>query len=239
MPFAFLIGRTYLNFGGAMSGPDKESSKQAQFDSALLIIDLISDFEFEDGDKLFPQALAAADNVARLKAKAKKSAMPVIYVNDNYGRWNDDFSAYKKFIREGSEKGRKLLDLIEPEPDDYFILKPQRSGFYATALGVLLLSMNVSTVIVTGVTSDICVLFTAHDAYMRGFHVRVPGDCSAAVERRYHDEAMNLLARVADADTGESSGIRFSEIHDRRGNSAARNDPPVSGVTASMRIGGM
>ena len=222
-----------------MSRPNKDSSTQARVDSALLIIDLISDFEFEDGEKLFPQALAAADNVARLKAKAKKNQVPVIYVNDNYGRWNDDFSAYKRFIREESDKGRKVLDLIEPEPDDYFILKPQRSGFYATALGVLLLSMNVSTVIVTGVTSDICVLFTAHDAYMRGFHVRVPGDCSAAVERRYHDQAMDLLARVADADTLDSSGITFSQIQDSGGHFAARPDPPISGVTASMRIGGL
>ena len=222
-----------------MSGPNEGSSTQAQFNSALLIIDLISDFEFEDGDKLFPQALAAAENVARLKAKAKKSRVPVIFVNDNYGRWNDDFSAYKRFIREKSDKGRKVLDLVEPEPDDYFILKPQRSGFYATALGVLLLSMNVSTVIVTGVTSDICVLFTAHDAYMRGFHVRVPGDCSAAVEKRYHEQAMDLLARVADADTGESSGITFSQTRDRGGDFAARPELPVSGITASLRIGGL
>ena len=163
-----------------MSESNGNVSSQAQINTALLIIDLISDFSFKDGEKLFPHALQAAENIAALKTKAKASGVPVIFVNDNYGRWNDDFSGYKKYVRENSEKGRKVLGLIEPEADDYFILKPQRSGFYATALGVLLLSLDVSTVIVTGVTTDICVLFTAHDAYMRGFHVGVPGDCSAA-----------------------------------------------------------
>jgi nicotinamidase-related amidase len=177
---------------------------------ALLILDMISDFEFEDGDKLFPQALDAAPAIADLKRKAKEGDAAVIYVNDNYGRWNEDFHSYTRNVREKSKKGRRIIDLIEPEPDDMFVLKPQRSGFYATPLGVLLLSMGTSRVIIAGVTTDICVLFTAHDAYMRGFSVCVPADASAAVKPAHHRRALKFLERIADADIGESSKVKFN-----------------------------
>jgi nicotinamidase-related amidase len=87
------------------------------------------------------------------------------------------------------------------------VLKPQRSGFYETPLSVLLASLEISRLIVTGFTTDICVLFTAHDAYMRGFDVLVPSDCTAAVEGEFHDSALKLMERVANVDTGSSDAI--------------------------------
>jgi nicotinamidase-related amidase len=177
---------------------------------ALLILDMISDFEFEDGDKLYPQALAAAEKIAGLKQKAKAADAAVVYVNDNYGRWNEDFHTYTRNVREKSEKGRRIIELIEPESDDMFVLKPQRSGFYATPLGVLLLSMGTSRVVVAGVSTDICVLFTAHDAYMRGFSVCIPADCSAAVKPAHHRRALKFLERIADVDIRESDKVEFT-----------------------------
>jgi nicotinamidase-related amidase len=177
---------------------------------ALLILDMISDFEFEDGDKLSPQALETAANIAALKRKAKAADAAVIYVNDNYGRWNEDFHTYTRNVRENSENGRRIIELIEPERDDMFVLKPQRSGFYATPLGVLLLSMGTSRIIIAGVTTDICVLFTAHDAYMRGFSVCVPADCSAAVRPAHHRRALKFLERIADVDIRESGEVEFT-----------------------------
>jgi len=177
---------------------------------ALLILDMISDFQFEDGEKLYPHALKAAGAIAGLKRKAKSSGAAVVYVNDNYGRWNEDFHTYTRNVRENSEKGRRIIELIEPESDDMFVLKPQRSGFYATPLGVLLLSMGASRVVVTGVTTDICVLFTAHDAYMRGFSVCVPSDCSGAVQPAHHRRALKFLERIAGVDISESDKVKFN-----------------------------
>ena len=177
---------------------------------ALLILDMISDFEFEDGDKLYPQALKAASAIAQLKKEAKRSGAAVVYVNDHYGRWNEDFHTYTQNVRETSKKGRSIIELIEPESDDMFVLKPQRSGFYATPLGVLLLSMGASRVVVAGVTTDICVLFTAHDAYMRGFSVCVPSDCSAAVRPAHHRRALKFLERIADVDISEGGKVKFN-----------------------------
>jgi nicotinamidase-related amidase len=177
---------------------------------ALLILDMITDFEFKDGEKLFPQALEIAPTIARLKEKAKAADAAVIYVNDNYGRWNEDFHSYVRNIEHNSDKGRRIVEMLRPQKDDMFVLKPQRSGFYATPLGVLLLSMGTSRVVVTGVTADICVLFTAHDAYMRGFSVCVPSDCTTAINRRHSQHALRFLERIADVDVSASDEVEFS-----------------------------
>jgi nicotinamidase-related amidase len=175
---------------------------------AILIIDMISHFDFEDGEKLFENAIPAAENIAALKTRAKAAGIPVVYVNDNFGVWKELFSDFVGMIG-NSERGRKIIDLVGPDADDYYVLKPERSGFYATPLGVLLMSMGVSDIIVTGVTSDIGVLFTAHDAFMRDFNVRVPADCCAAIEKQYHDDALTFIRRVAEADTKPSTEIQF------------------------------
>lgn len=176
---------------------------------ALLIMDMISDFTFEDGDKLFEPALGAAERIAALKRRAKKAGTDVIYVNDNYGRWNEDFSTFVERTMERSRMGREIVDKLEPEPGDLFIVKPQRSGFYATPLGVVLLSKNISRVVIAGVTTDICVLFTAHDAYMRGFSVQVPSDGTAAMKPEHHEMGLGFMKRVADVDVKTVEEINF------------------------------
>ena len=169
--------------------------------TAVLVLDMISDFRFEDGEKLYPHAVKAAAAIASLKSRAKEAGMPVIFVNDNFGKWNEDFHSYTDSIRKSSEKGRKIIDMIGPDEGDYHILKPQRSAFYATPLGVLLMTLDISKLVFTGVTTDICILFSAHDAYMRGFHVSVPSDCAAAIDKAYHDDALRFVERVIYADT--------------------------------------
>jgi nicotinamidase-related amidase len=185
--------------------------------SALLLIDVISDFEFEDGEKLYDNAVIAAERIAKLKLRASDAGLPVIYVNDNYGKWQEDFNAQVDRIIESSARGREIASLLRPDRDDYYILKPQRSGFYETPLDVLLASLNVRDVIVTGFSTDICVLFTAHDAYMRGYGVRVPADCCAAVETHYHDGALELIERVAKADISTSAAIRLGTVEKKKG----------------------
>ena len=194
------------NSGGKEIAADKDQKKGI---SALLLIDVISDFEFEDGEKLYANAQEAAASLAALKGKVTAAGMPVIYINDNYGKWQEDFNAQVDRIIGSTARGRDIASLLKPGPDDYYVLKPQRSGFYETPLDVLLASLKVTDLIVTGFSTDICVLFTAHDAYMRGYKVRVPADCCAAVEPAYHDSAIELIQRVAKADTGDSTEIKF------------------------------
>lgn len=209
---------------------------KSRSNAAVLIVDMISDFEFDGGNKLFDQAVQVAESIAEFKSRANDSGVPVIYVNDNFGKWHEDFGTYVSNTMNSSKKGRAIGEILRPDQDDLFILKPQRSGFYATALGVLLLSLDVSKVIVTGVTSDICVLFTAHDAYMRGYHVQVPSDCSAAIESEDHDLALKFLERVADADTTPSESIDFEVIsNDRSWQSTAKPAPQTYAFSQELQ----
>ena len=181
-------------------------------ETALLIVDFVSDFDFEDGELLFRRSREAVKNVSILKKKIKRINAPVIYVNDELGNGRTALEDDLSKLEGRSAKAAEIMSSIRPEDDDHWIVKPQRSGFYGTPLGNLLLSLGVSSVIVAGVTTDICVLFTAHDAYMRGYAVSVPSDCRAALEDSHHKDALRFLERVADIDSSPSTSDRWKRI---------------------------
>lgn len=178
--------------------------------TAILIVDMISTFDFPDGELLSPQALECAKQIDKLGTQARENDVPVIFVNDNYGQWRNDFRATLAAAA-ASDRGGAVATLLEPKHNDYHVLKPQRSGFFATPLEVLLTALKVSDLVITGITTDMCVMFTAHDAYMRGYSVSVPRDCCAAVEKNHHLSALDTLERVADADIRPSHEIRFED----------------------------
>ena len=178
-------------------------------ESALILIDVVTNFEFEDGDELLRRTLPAAKNLARLKQRAKKAGVSVIYVNDNFGKWQEDFKTMSDHFAKPDAKGREVVELLKPEPDDYYVLKPHRSAFYSTTLELLLRDLKAKTLIITGITTDICILFSANDAYMRGFELHVPDDCVAAVKPAFSKQAMEFIKRVLKADTRTSTEISF------------------------------
>jgi nicotinamidase-related amidase len=178
--------------------------------TALILLDLVTDFEFHDGDALLRRTIPTSRNIASLKTRAKKSGVPAIYVNDNFGKWQEDFKTMADHFRRPESKGHEVVETLKPEQDDYYVLKPHRSAFYATSLELLLRDLKVKRLIITGITTDICVLFTANDAYMRGFELHIPSDCVAAVKPAYSKRAMEFIERVLKTDTRPSDEIRFS-----------------------------
>ena len=189
-----------------MPKPTKNGSRG----QALLIVDMINDFQYEGGDLLFARTLPVAKRIVRLRERAHDARVPVIYVNDNFAKWHDTFQTTIETIAHASDRGREIVALMRPENDDYYVLKPDRSGFYETPLEILLADLGVKELVITGVTTDICVLFTAHDAHMRDLKVAVPSDCTTAIKPAHKMQALQLLERVADADTRPSDKIRFS-----------------------------
>ena len=157
--------------------------------SALLLIDFIHTLDYEYGEALLPHALNAAQSVAELKKRANAAGVPVIYVNDNFGEWRSDF---KKVVEHClSCPGRPLAELLAPGKKDYFVLKPKNSGFYQTPLRTLLDALNVKKLILTGLTADICVLFTANDAHLQEFEISVASDCVASADPKDTDYALD------------------------------------------------
>lgn len=180
--------------------------------AALLIIDMINDLEFEDGEKLTPPALAVAERIAELKQAVKQSGMAVIYCNDNFGRWRSDFREVVDRVSNEDVRGQPLARLLAPAEDDYFVLKPKHSAFFETTLDTLLRYLNVKRLILTGITGDICVLFTASEAYMRDYELYVPADCIASVEKKENDHALAYMERVLKVETGSARELRIRDL---------------------------
>jgi nicotinamidase-related amidase len=178
----------------------------------LLIIDMISDFEFEDSEKIFDDAKQAAGRIAELKKSAKAAGVPVIYVNDNYGRWQSDFNKLVEHCLRDNVRGKSIVELLRPTDDDYFVLKPQSSGFYSTTLDLLLTHLKVQTVVLTGMAGNICILFTANDAHMRGYHVVVPPDCTASNSREENNAALHIIEAALKAQVIPSREINWREL---------------------------
>src|SRR6201996_7708138 len=147
---------------------------------ALLLIDVLTTFQFPDGNAILQGALMMRDALVKLKASARKVGIPVLYVNDNFGDWRSEKEVLMGRCLEA--KGREFARPLLPDSEDYFVLKPLHSAFYMTPLEVLIRHLQVETLILTGLTSSSCISATAYDANMRGFNIYVPSDCSCARE---------------------------------------------------------
>jgi nicotinamidase-related amidase len=181
-------------------------------DVVLLLIDVINDLEFEGGEQLFEHVIPMAEKIAALKARAKQAGIPTIYVNDNFGRWQSDFNKLLQHCLEEDVRGKPLVELLKPEEEDYFVLKPKHSAFFSTTLDTLLEYLQAKTLILTGVAGNICVLFTANDAYMRDFNLYVPADCVASNQTADNEHALELMSKVLKADTRLSTELNFEEL---------------------------
>jgi nicotinamidase-related amidase len=148
--------------------------------TVLLILDMISDYRFPDGAEVFAAARGIAPAIRQLKRRAARQGIPCVYVNDNIGRWRSDSSAMLRHCARRTSRGAPIVRLLKPTSRDCIVLKPRHSGFYATPLDALLEQFAARTLILTGVSSHQCILFTANDAYVRGYKLRVPSDCVAS-----------------------------------------------------------
>ncbi len=162
------------------------------------------------------QALPMAEALCALKSRAKQAGIPAIYANDNFGRWRSDFPNLVQYCLGENIRGKLVARRLAPEPDDYFILKPKHSAFYQTNLETLLKYLGVHTVIVTGIAGDICVLFTANDAYMRDLNIIVPPDCIASEDLEQTQLVLALMHRVLKADITPSHQIMLDSHASKR-----------------------
>jgi nicotinamidase-related amidase len=187
-------------------------SNDVQCPVALLLIDVINSLDFPNSEALLKHALPMSERIASLKIAARKHGVPIIYVNDNFGRWRSDFRSQVNACLEPGVLGRPIVERLKPEENDYFILKPMHSGFYLTPLEMLLDRLEAETLIITGMATNICVFFTANDAHMRGYRIIAPRDCSAAESDADHQSTLDQLEKVMSADIRPSSAIDFAAL---------------------------
>lgn len=190
---------------------DAAIDTQAAGGTALLIIDMITDLEFDGAEAMRDAAHAAADRIAWLRGEADSAGVPVVYVNDNRGQWHSERSRLIEHAKRPEGGGGDLVRKIEPRKDDYFIIKPQFSGFYSTNLPVLLPKLGATRLILTGVSADICVLFTAADAHMRAYDLWVPADTVAGSDAARTRWAVEIMQQSMHAETRSTGELPLAE----------------------------
>jgi nicotinamidase-related amidase len=183
---------------------------------ALLLIDVINAMDFDGAGPLVRQATAMAPRIAALKKRAKAAGIPAIYINDNFGRWQSDFRGVVDHVLHDGVPGARVARLLQPQRDDYFVLKPKHSAFFETTLDTLLAYLGARTLILTGIAGNICILFSANDAYMRDYHLVVPSDCCVSNTPKENAHALEQIRRVLKADLTASTELDLRALAGRR-----------------------
>ena len=179
---------------------------------ALVLIDVINHFEFPDGDRLLKQALPMAARLARLKQRCRSAGIPAIYVNDNFGQWRSDAKSLIARCLDSGCTGKPFVEQLRPDDEDYLVLKPMHLGFFQTPLEILLQYLGATSLILTGLATNSCIVCTAHDANMRNFSLYVPSDCSAARSRREHAQAIEHIKQMTCASVIPSARLRVGAL---------------------------
>jgi nicotinamidase-related amidase len=177
--------------------------------TALLLIDVINDLDFPGSEPLVQQASTMAPRLAGLKRRVARAGVPCIYINDNFGRWRSDFRQTVTHCTSRSSPGRQLSRRLKPTRRDYFVLKPKHSGFFDTTLDTLLEELHVRRVVLAGIAGNICVLFTANDAYMRGLKIIAAEDCIVSNTPEDNAHALRQIAVVMKGRVAPSTRLRF------------------------------
>ena len=172
--------------------------------TVLLLVDFINPLDFDGAEQLSEPALAAARAAARLRKEADAAGVQTVYANDNYGVWRADFAHLWRRCSAGQGASAAMANELEPRERDFTILKPRHSAFYATPLHLLLQQLQCRRLVLTGLAADSCLLFTAMDAYLRGYSLWVPADCTASEDDAERDHALGHMARVMKADIDPS-----------------------------------
>jgi nicotinamidase-related amidase len=177
--------------------------------TALLLIDVINDLAFKGSEALIARAESMALRLRALKQRAANAEIPEIYINDNFGQWRSDFRRTVAHCTAQTSPGCRVSRRLRPSSQDYFVLKPKHSGFFDTTLDTLLGELRIRRVILTGIAGNICVLFTANDAYMRELRIFAPADCMVSNTVEDNENALRQLKTVLKADISSSDRLTF------------------------------
>lgn len=185
--------------------PERDNGKR---NVALLIIDVINCFDFPGAEKLKANAKTIIAPLLALRDEMDARNLPVVYVNDNFGEWHSDRD---RLVRQAIASGSVISKRLAPRDDDYFVIKPQFSGFYSTNLSVLLPKLGVSRVILAGLATDICILFTAADAHMRDYEIWVPSDLVTAQHKTRDKWALTIMREQVGTEIAPTSQMTLDD----------------------------
>ena len=191
---------------------DLHGNAPDQAEAVLLLVDVINDLSFPRNDQLVRKSESLGKAIARLKIRCERAGIPAIYVNDNHGKWRSNFASVLKHSLRPEAPGAAMVKLLVPNENDYVILKPKHSAFFGTPLETILQYIKARTAILTGITTNACVMLTAGELYVRDFRILVPPDCVAALTEKEQRQSLQIMKRNYGIRTTTSSKIRLCDL---------------------------
>ena len=157
---------------------------------AVIVIDMIHDFVY--GKLGGERAEATIPCVSSLLQYARENGLPVVFLKDAHREGDKEMQVWGEHAMKGTE-GSKIIEELSPQEDEYVLEKHTYSAFFDTGLQELLSSLAVDEVILSGVTTDICIRHSAADAFFRGYDVVVPKGCVNSVSEEVHERALKEM----------------------------------------------
>lgn len=191
--------------------------------TVLVLVDVINALEFEGGDKFKRSFRAMSKNLQKLVQRARAASIPVIYVNDNFGKWRSDFKTQIAHCIGPDSPNRDNVLRLLPEESDYYVLKPKHSAFYACPFNLLLRSIQAENVIFTGISAESCILFTATDAYLREYKVILAKDCLASESAAKMRNALQIMRLSLKAEIMLGHDISFKDLNRKQKKTSAKS----------------
>lgn len=165
---------------------------------ALLVIDMLNDFVLEGAPLEVPKGRETIPALKRRIEEARREGIPIIYICDNHDKDDKEFKVWPPHAISGTE-GAEIIKELQPEEKDYIMRKQRYSGFFKTNLDGLLKKLDVAELIITGLVTNICVLYTTADAVMRGYQVTIPKDSIVALSEEEGQFALNQMKNILKA----------------------------------------
>ncbi|MFD7258247.1 isochorismatase family cysteine hydrolase [Streptomyces sp. NPDC059874] len=159
--------------------------------TALVIIDMLNTYDHEDADILVPSVARALPAVVDLLEQARAREVPVVYANDNFGRWRSHHGEILDAALTGAHAD--LVEPVRPDESSYFVVKARHSIFYETPLAYLLGSLDVDRLVLCGQVTEQCVLYSALDAHIRHLPVTVARDAVAHIHPDLAEAALRMM----------------------------------------------
>src|SRR4051794_5866845 len=194
---------------GDRSAEDLHGNAPDRSETVLLLVDVINDLNFPQNEKVVRESHKLSRCIARLKERCKQAGIPTIYVNDNFGKWRSDFSEVVRHCLRPDAPGRSMVEVLLPEQQDYVVLKPKHSAFYATPLDTLLEYIGAKNVILAGITTNACVMITAGGVPAPGLGLFFPSGCFAAFAGEGQNKAVGFIQKKIDAGNPPPEPLQF------------------------------
>jgi nicotinamidase-related amidase len=164
---------------------------------ALLIVDVIQDFDHVDGERLLESFRARHAQIVAALERARDEGIPVIYANDNRGVW--DGNAPRLVEQALAGRGGELISTVAPREGERFLVKPRYSAFDHTPLDLILRELGVERILLAGAATEMCVVQTAIDAREEGLKVTILAYACATTDERMEELAFEYAEHVVGA----------------------------------------